>query len=331
VHFKGKTLHRNILTLGGLGLLAAFAAFAISQKSPQGPPTTVAPSKATVEFDKSKAWAHLVKQCSVGPRNPGSKGYDATKDYLVAEMKKYCDEVRLQPFTHTWSSTGKPVAMANVIGEQNYKSAKTRILLLAHWDTRPTSDQDFNQANSNKPIMGANDGASGVAVLLELMRAVKGRLPKDVGVMYLMTDGEDLGPDLDEMFLGAREFAKKFPSPKPDYGILLDMIGDKNLKVPMEPNSSRFAGALLKAFYLNAQQNGLRETFPMNFGPIIEDDHIPLNEAGLPTIDLIDFDYAAWHTQQDTVDKCSADSLGKIGTALETWLLKDPAYRVGGN
>jgi hypothetical protein len=163
------------------------------------------------------------------------------------------------------------------------------------------------------------------------MRAVKGRLPKDVGVMYLMTDGEDLGPDLDEMFLGAREFAKKFPSPKPDYGILLDMIGDKNLKVPMEPNSSRFAGALLKAFYLNAQQNGLRETFPMNFGPIIEDDHIPLNEAGLPTIDLIDFDYAAWHTQQDTVDKCSADSLGKIGTALETWLLKDPAYRIGGN
>jgi len=243
-------------------------------------------------------------------------------------MEKHCDNVRLQPFTHKWSQTGKDVAMANIIGEQNWKDAKTRILLLAHWDTRPTADMDSSYANQRMPIMGANDGASGVAVLLELMRATKGKLPKDVGVMYLLTDGEDLGPDLDEMFLGARAFAKTMPSPKPDYGILLDMIGDKNLKIPYEPNSQRYAPTLLKQFYLNAAQIGLRDTFPMVYGPIIEDDHIPLNEAGLPTIDLIDFDYPYWHTQKDTPDKCSPDSLGKVGMALESWLLKEPTFQI---
>lgn len=269
----------------------------------------------------------MVKQCSFGTREPGSRGYEATKAYLVEEMKKHCENVRLQPFSHRWSVTGKSVAMANVIGEQNWKDAKIRILLLAHWDTRPTSDMDSSD-HYHKPIMGANDGASGVAVLLELMRATKGRLPKDVGVMYLMTDGEDLGPELNEMFLGARFFAKNMPSPRPDYGILLDMVGDKNLRIPMEPNSQRYAPTLLREFYLNAATIGLKDTFPMTMGPIIEDDHIPLNEAGLPTIDLIDFDYPYWHTQQDTVDKCSPESLNKVGMAMESWLLKDPPFTI---
>jgi len=216
--------------------------------------------------------------------------------------------------------------MSNIVGEQNWKDAKVHVLLIAHWDTRPTSDQESDPQLARLPIMGANDGASGVAVLLELMRAVKGRLPKDVGVMYLLSDGEDLGPELDEMFLGAAFFARKLPSPKPDYGILLDMIGDKDLQVPMEPNSMRYAGPLVKAFYRNAAQVGLQETFPQSDGPTIEDDHIPINEAGIPTMDLIDFDYRPWHTQSDTVDKCSSESLGKIGIALESWLLKSPSF-----
>lgn len=316
--------------MGLLGLVAAAVAVPIAwaQKNPQGPPSTFQIPVPTYSFDKAKAWEHLVKQCAFGTRQPGSKGYEATKAYLVAEMKKSCENVRLQPFSHRWSVTNQRVEMANVIGEQNWKDAKVRILLLAHWDTRPTSDMDDNSENYGKPILGANDGASGVAVLLELMRATKGKLPKDVGVMYLLTDGEDLGPELSEMFLGAKAFAANMPSPKPDYGILIDMIGDKNLKIPMEPNSHRYAPTLLKEFYLNAAKVGLRDTFPMNYGPIIEDDHIPLNEAGLPTIDLIDFDYPYWHTQKDTVDKCSAESLGKVGLALESWLLKEPPFEI---
>jgi glutaminyl-peptide cyclotransferase len=220
--------------------------------------------------------------------------------------------------------------MWNVIGEQNWESATTRIVLLAHWDTRPHASEESDAGKAQAPILGANDGASGVAVLLELMRAMKDRLPADVGVMYVLTDGEDLGPGLDEMFLGATAFARKLPAKKPNYGILIDMIGDKDLKVPMEMQSLRYAEDLTRSFYRKAAEVGLRDTFPSVYGQIIEDDHIPLNKAGIPTIDLIDFDYGAnhgaWHTHLDKPDMCSADSLGKVGVALEAWLTQSPAY-----
>ena len=143
------------------------------------------------------AWTYLEKQLDFGVRKPGTEGHLKCRDWIEAELKKSCDNVRLQPFTHTWTSTDAEVKMWNVIGEQNWKDAKTRILLVAHWDTRPTADQEYNEAAQAKPIPGANDGASGVAVLLELANSLKSELPKDVGVMYLFTDGEDLGPDLD--------------------------------------------------------------------------------------------------------------------------------------
>lgn len=216
--------------------------------------------------------------------------------------------------------------MWNVIGEQNWKDAKTRVLLIAHWDTRPTADQEFDSARRAMPIPGANDGASGVAVLLELANALKGNLPKDVGVMYLMTDGEDLGPGLDEMFLGAEYFAAHLPDDKPTYGILLDMIGDRDLNVPMEPNSQQAAGNLLLDLYRHADKVGLGKYFPMVEGPEIEDDHLSLIQAGVPTIDLIDFDYQPWHRLSDTKDKCSPSSLGHVGKLLQTWLQKEPPY-----
>ncbi|HVL40278.1 MAG TPA: M28 family peptidase [Fimbriimonadaceae bacterium] len=287
------------------------------------------PTAHTVlRFDKAKAWQHLLDQVAFGPRYPGSEGHKKTRDWLVEQMKLHTENVRLQEFSHTWSRGGKKLTMWNVIGEQNWKEATTRVLLLAHWDTRPSAEHDPNPANRDKPILGANDGASGVAVLLELMRVTKDRLPKDVGVMYLMTDGEDLGPSLDEMFLGARHFAKNLPMPRPDYGILLDMIGDKDLSVPMEMNSLQYAEKLVREFYRHAASIGLGKTFPATYGPWIEDDHIPLNQVGLPTMDLIDFTYEPWHTVADTPDKCSAESLEKVGFALESWLMKRPAFRM---
>jgi glutaminyl-peptide cyclotransferase len=277
-------------------------------------------------FDAKAAWAHLEKQCAFGPRAPGSEAHKKCRDYIQDEMKKHCENVRLQEFTHTWSRSGAKVTMWNVLGEQNWKDAKVRLVLLAHWDSRPTADQDSNAEKRGKPILGANDGASGVAVLLELMRAVKGKLPKDLGVLYLMTDGEDLGPGLEEMFLGAVHFTKNLPSPRPDYGILLDMIGDKSLVIPAEPNSVVYARDLVVDFYQNAARIGLKSTFTLEYGPTIEDDHMPLNRAGIPTMDLIDFDYLPWHTSEDTPDKCSPESLGKVGRALESWMLKDPVW-----
>ncbi len=254
-------------------------------------------------------------------------GHTKCRDWILAEMGKSCENVRKQELTHKWSK-GKTLTMWNLIGEQNYEKAKHRILLIAHWDTRPFADQDTSAENLKKPILGANDGASGVAVLLELMRVLKDTLPKDTGVMYLMTDGEDVGPGLEEMFLGAVHFSKNLPTLRPDYGILIDMIGDKDLEVPVERNSFDAAPRLVEAIYDHAKAIGLEKTFPYKAGPWIEDDHICLNKVGLKTIDLIDFTYEPWHTMRDLPDKCSAESLEKVGRLLQTWAMKEPAFKL---
>ena len=282
------------------------------------------------EFSADNAWKHLIAQCDLGPRPPGTTSHLKCRDLILDHVTKYCDEPRLQPFRHFWSRDGKPYQMWNVIGEQNWKNAKVRVVLLAHWDTRPTADQEPDAANRRKPILGANDGASGVAVLLELMRVMKGRNP-DLGIQYLFVDGEDLGPDLDEMFLGARHYAKNLPSPRPQYGILLDMIGDKDLSVPIEYNSYVAARSVINALYRHAATVGLKSAFPNVVGQAIEDDHLSLIEAGIPTVDLIDFTYPSWHTLEDTPDKCSPESLGKVGKLLETFLTKSPPFNPAEN
>ena len=218
--------------------------------------------------------------------------------------------------------------MWNIIGDQNWKTASTRIVLLAHWDTRPTADFEDELEDKKKPILGANDGASGVSVLLELARVLKMHLPPSVGVQYVLTDGEDLGPGLNEMFLGAQAYASDLKNhPIPTYGIVIDMVGTKNLSVSMEGNSIKYAKSLVYAMCKHATQVGLGAVFPMEFGQEITDDHIPLNKAGLRTIDLIDFHYLEhWHTLHDIPENCSADSLGKIGKLLQTWIQKDPPF-----
>jgi hypothetical protein len=313
--------------MGSPALIPLAVASTLLLSCARTPAATPLTQQTTYTFDSGAAWEHLLKQLEFGPRVPGTPAHLKCRDYLADQMRKHAANVRLQEFKHRWSATGKDVTMWNVLGEQNWKDAKVRVVLLAHWDSRPTADQEPGRISKTRPIPGANDGASGVAVLLELMKAVKDKLPKDVGVLYLMTDGEDLGPSLDEMFLGAEHFAKNLPEPKPDYGILLDMIGDKDLRVPVEPNSYDMARELVLAFYDHAQKAGFGATFPKQFGPTIEDDHLALNRAGIPTMDLIDIDYPYWHTLADTADKCSAESLGKIGRVLESWLLQPKPWK----
>lgn len=257
---------------------------------------------------------------------PGTEAHLKCRDWIFETMKSSCDNVRLQPFEHLWSQTGKKVSMWNILGEQNWKDAKVRVVLAAHWDSRPYADQDPKDINRLKPVLGANDGASGVAVLLELMRVLKDRHP-DLGILYFMTDGEDLGPELDEMFLGARAFMKDLGKPKPDYGILIDMVGIKNVRIPMEMNSFRYAEPLVRAFYAHAQKVAPK-TFPQVYGQMVEDDHIPMNEGGLRTMDLIDFNHLDhWHTATDTPENCSPDSLKAVGQTLESWLTQTPPWK----
>lgn len=284
------------------------------------------PVKSTTEtFDGDAAWTYLVKQCDFGPRPPLADSHIQCRDYLLKELAKYTDNAHTSEFSHHWSHSGTDVKMWNIIGDQNWKDAKQRIVLMAHWDTRPFASQESDPEKQKQPILGADDGASGVAVLIELAKELQGKHP-DVGIQFVLDDGEDLGPDLDEMFLGAIDYANHLPDPKPDYGILLDMIGNKGVKVAVEPNSYAAAPELARAFYANAADSGLGATFPMSYGDTIEDDHLSLIKAGVPTIDLIDFTYPQWHTLDDTPAHCSPKSLEKIGLALKTWILKSPPF-----
>ena len=283
-------------------------------------------------YDEAAAWKYLVKQCDFGPRTPGTKAHDECRDFLLAELSKYTDGCRLQSFDYHWQyRNGELLHFSNIIGRQNWDKAKVHVVLTAHWDTRPFSDQDPDRRNYDKPIMGADDGASGVAVMLELAKELQKTINPDVGIEYVLNDGEDLGPEIEEMLLGIDYYADHLPSPKPDYGILLDMIGNKNVRVPIEPtgyDSSPEEKRLVDAFYAYAKVVGLDKTFPNERGPGVDDDHYPLIRKGIPTMDLIDFTYPAWHTIHDDVAHCSAESLGKIGTMLKKWFTMSPSYGI---
>lgn len=262
-------------------------------------------------FDSANAWAMLVKQCDFGPRPVGSPAHEKMRSWLLDEMRKYADVTAAQDFTYK----GHP--LTNVIGVFN-RDAKRQVLLCAHWDTRPTADQELDPAKKKLPILGASDGASGVAVLLELAREFKAQKPA-VGVVMVMLDGEDFGSfEKDEgVLLGAKYFAAHHKGYHPDLGVLLDMVGDKSLDIRREPNSQNFAPGTNDKFFRIAKELGYGKSIidePMQYP--ITDDHIPLNQANIPTIDIIDFDYAYWHTLDDTPEHCSAESLAAVGNTL---------------
>lgn len=282
---------------------------------------TAAPQRAQrPAFDEKKAWAHLVKQCDFGPRPVGSAAHQKTRDYLVAEMKKVADKVVEQNFTY------RGLPLTNVIGVFNAE-AKRQVLLCGHWDTRPTADQELDPANQRKPIIGASDGASEIAVLLELGRLFKEQKP-NVGVVIVLLDGEDYGNfERDEgVFLGAKYFAKNHQGYNPEFGILLDMVGDKDLDIHRERNSEGFAPAVNNKVFRIARELGYSKNFIDDREYTnVSDDHFALNQAGIPTIDLIDFNYGPWHRLSDTPENCSANSLKVVGEIVAEVVYREKA------
>jgi hypothetical protein len=271
-------------------------------------------------FDGSSAFQYLLAQTAFGPRNPGSMGHSACLKYFQSEFSKYADTVFLQRFSGR-DGRGNFHQMTNVFAMFN-RELKDRLFLSAHWDTRPWADQDPDPANHSKPILGANDGASGVAVLLELARILKAN-PPPVGVDIVLFDGEDLGVSGNTEFfsLGAKYFAANLPAGfQPRFGINLDMVGDKNLFIQRERYSDRYAPEVNDLVFGAAKMLGISQ-LDNSPGEEIYDDHIPLNLAGIRTIDLSDFNYPDrsnkyWHTMEDTADKCSEESLEAIGNVL---------------
>ena len=267
------------------------------------------------QFNADRAWDDLVNQVNAGPRVPAMPGHDAVREYMLRELRAVSDRVDAQDFV--WDVRGTELNMSNVFGVFG-PDAPGKVVLAAHWDTRPWADQDPNPANRQTPIPGANDGASGVAVLLEVARVLQAA-PPPIGVIILMLDGEDYGPDIDAMFLGSKYWAPRMVPERPAWGILLDMIGDRDLGIMREAQSQARAGMVNDRVWTAAQQLG-RAEFQNVMGGAILDDHVPILDQGVPMIDLIDFSYGPghrwWHTLEDTPDKCSPASLAAVGQVV---------------
>ena len=271
-------------------------------------------------FSGTEAFAYLTKQTDYGPRNPNSRGHTECLKFLADTLHRSADHVRLQHFTHKGYGN-EELRLTNVIASFR-PELKERILLCAHWDTRPRAERDPNIMRRNQPILGANDGASGVAVLLHLADLMKAE-PPPLGVDIVLFDGEDYGVegDLANYLLGSRFFVSKTAADyQPRFGILLDMVGDKFLEIPKEQNSLRFAPDIVELVWNKAAELGITE-FVSKAGYAIFDDHIPLNEAGIKTINIIDFNYPDethrfWHTHKDIPENCSPDSLEAVGVVV---------------
>lgn len=280
-------------------------------------------------FDANRAFADLEKQCQFGPRNPGSDGHRQCLEFLVEELGKTCDHVRRQTFVYVDKrDSSKIIEGTNIIASINLEpAAKKRVMLGAHWDTRPWADKDSDSSRRHLPILGANDGASGVAVLLEVARAIK-QQPLDIGVDILLFDLEDYGEHNAELFpdslnpycIGSEYFARQNKTYFPAYGIIVDMVGDRNLDLPIENYSYANAKEVVNKVWGAAKRLG-KPAFRQSIEEAIYDDHIPFQRIGIPCIDIIDFNYPDethryWHTHQDTPDKCSKESLQQVGDVL---------------
>ncbi|MBN1560597.1 M28 family peptidase [candidate division KSB1 bacterium] len=260
--------------------------------------------------------AYLKAQCDFGPRNPGSAGHCQCREYLVAQLKKSAEFVTTQQFVFSFGSPRQSMTGYNIIGRFRL-AVRDRVLLCAHWDTRPWADEDPDAAHHQMPVLGANDGASGVAVLLHMAELIA-TTPPAVGVDIVFFDAEDAGTHQENRTwaLGSAAFAREYAySFNPRYAILLDMIGDAQLNIYQEAYSVEYARALVNRLWDKAAELGIDEFIP-EMGYAVYDDHIPLLQAGIQSVDIIDFDYKYWHTLADTPDKCSAASLEKVGRVV---------------
>ena len=278
-------------------------------------------NNAVPNFDKVNAFQYLVEQCEFGPRNPGSNGYKQCLEYLQKTLSGFADTMLLQPFVLDDLVSEKSYDLTNIIARFKVNDPQ-QLLIGAHWDTRPWADEDPDPEKRNDPIIGANDGASGVAVILELARILNAS-PPPIGITLVLFDGEDMGRSgtPKSYAQGSLAFAKDLPIEKPDEAIILDMIGDAELHIPIERNSYHQNRELVKKLWSMAEELSL-DAFESRIVYTLYDDHVPLwVEAKIPAIDIIDFNYPNsytnyWHTTQDLPENCSAESLGQVGTLL---------------
>ena len=276
-------------------------------------------------FSGVKAFQYLEKQCEFGPRNPGSTGHKEFANYLENFLKERFDNILIQEFEYIEPVTESLRKGKNFIVQFN-QDAKYRLLIGAHWDTRAISDQDKNIENKTLPVLGANDGGSGTAILMTLYDMFTADEPP-IGIDLVFFDAEDVGRSFEgnTFAVGSEFFSKNLPIKKPDFAIIVDMVGDKQLNLPIERFSYNIAPKKVKEIWDMAEDLSLN-AFEKRIVEEIYDDHVPLWEnAQIPAIDIIDFKYPNlfynhWHTQQDIPENCSPKSLEQVGTLLLNYI-----------
>ncbi|MBI3871793.1 MAG: M28 family peptidase [candidate division Zixibacteria bacterium] len=267
------------------------------------------------QFDPDRAFRDLVTQTQFGPRVPGSDAHARCAEWLLAQLQTVADSVWEQDFTGYSPGAGDSVPMVNIVARFG-GDASRRVLVSAHWDTRPFADMDPDSSKHGRHFDGANDGGSGVAVLLEMARCLDS-LPPPIGVDFVFYDGED-GGDYQNApgtwCLGSRYFASHLPG-KYQWAINLDMVGDADLRLPQEGYSLKLARPTVERLWALASRLG-ETAFAPEPGQVVFDDHVPLLMHGIPAVDVIDLDYPYWHTTGDTAEHCSASSLGTVGRVV---------------
>ncbi len=270
-------------------------------------------SHAPREFDGAAAFGYVERQMAFGARIPGTPAHRQTGDWLLTQLRSRADTVIVQEIAHV-TRAGDTLRLRNFFARFR-PQATERVLFLAHWDTRPHADQSQNLGQQRLPVPGANDGASGVAVLLGVADALKKR-PPTTGLDLLFVDGEDYGDfaDTNDVLIGSRYFAAhQPPGYQPLFAVLFDMVADKELQVYQEGNSAAFAPEVVERVWRAAADLKYARYFVPGVRHTLTDDHVSLQHVGIRAIDVVDFDYPYWHTTEDTLDKVSAASLQIVG------------------
>lgn len=267
------------------------------------------------EFDGASAFRYIETQVAFGPRIPNTDAHAKTASWLDSLLRTRSDTLVVQKWDHV-TLKGDTLHLTNFIARFNPQATK-RLLYLAHWDSRPTADGPASP-NKTKPVPGANDGGSGVALLLGVADALK-RKPTTLGVDLLFDDGEDYGdfeakPVASDVLIGARYYAAhQVPGPQPLYAVLWDLVADKDLQIYEEGNSLVGAPEVVERVWETARELGHSTYLIPSPKHTLIDDHLELQKVGIRAIDVVDFDYPSWHTPDDTIDKVSAASLQIVG------------------